>query len=174
LFGIFGIAAAACAQQHGNIAASEPLLHVSHQFAFTIHVPMKDAALLFGAHAERVWAGAEWDPQFVHPLPATDKQGMVFTVSHPHMKATWVNTIFDLNNGHVQYVYFIPDALVTRIDIHITSRDAKTTDVNVVYERTALSPEANAHVRKMGESDAKAGPEWEKQINDYLKSAASK
>ncbi|MCU1285530.1 MAG: hypothetical protein JWO13_1880 [Acidobacteriales bacterium] len=169
LMGILALTASALAQEHGFVPSSEPLLHVSHQFTFTIHAPMRAAAPLFGAHAERAWAGAEWDPQFIYPQPAADKEGMVFTVCHPHTNAIWVNTVFDLKNGHVQYVYFIPDALVTRIDIHITASNASTTNVKVVYERTALSPEANAHVRKMGEADAKAGPEWEKQITEYFK-----
>src|SRR5437868_2158823 len=135
LIGMLALTTSALAQEHGSGTKPEPLLHVSHQFSFTIHAPMKAAAPLFGAHAERAWAGPEWDPQFIFPHPATDKEGMVFTVAHPHMRATWVNTIFDLKNGRVQYVYLIPDALATRIDIHITAPNVSTTNVDVVYER---------------------------------------
>lgn len=45
----------------------------------------------------------------------------------------------------------------------------RATLVAVTYERTALDDTANAIVRDMAARDKLAGPEWGKQINDYLK-----
>jgi hypothetical protein len=44
----------------------------------------------------------------------------------------------------------------------------KRTGVEVTYERTALSAEADEHARHMAEGDRGSGPEWEKQVNGYL------
>lgn len=142
------------------------LAHTEERFAFTANAPMEQVAPLFGADKERVWAPG-WDPRFVHPLPAADEEGMVFTVGHDHLKSVWVNTEFDEKSGRIQYVYMIPGVLVTVITLQLTP-DSRKTKVEVEYNRTALSTEANAHVVHMAEGDRTSGPEWEKQVNGYL------
>jgi hypothetical protein len=92
---------------------------------------------------------------------------MVFTVAHGHRASIWVNTEFELENGRVQYVYVIPDALTTVITLRLTPQGNETV-VEVEYDRTALSAEADAHVQHMAEQDRSAGPEWEKAVNEYL------
>jgi|HubBroStandDraft_6_1064221.scaffolds.fasta_scaffold302208_1 hypothetical protein len=49
------------------------------------------------------------------------------------------------------------DVLSTLIDIHLSQSDAGSTIAKVTYERTALRPEANDHVRSLGASDGKMG-----------------
>jgi hypothetical protein len=157
---------------HGGMSSSSgPRAHTSEKFAFIANAPMRKVAPLFGADKERVWA-PDWYPQFLHPLPAGDEEGMVFTVAHRHLHAAWVNTQFDLKNGRIQYVYVIPDALVTMITIQLTPQDSQT-HVDVAYERTALSPKADGQVRHMAEGDRGSGPDWEKQINGYLQKTGS-
>ncbi len=143
-----------------------PLAHTEAKFEFTANGTMEKVAPLMGADRERVWAPG-WNPRFVHPKPAADQQGMVFTVAHGPYQVPWVNTEFDLQAGRVQYVYVIPDTLVTVITIRMTPQGDKT-HVAVEYDRTALKPEANDHVRQMAEHDGKSGPEWEEQINGWL------
>jgi len=146
--------------------------HTEETFSFVANGPMERVAPLFGAEKERVWAPG-WNPQFVYPAPAADVSGMVFTTAHYHSRAAWVNTAFDMKNGRIQYVYVIPDALVTVIDLKLTAQGDKT-QVEVTYARTALSAEADAHVRHMAEGDAKSGPEWEKQVDGYLGTVGSR
>jgi hypothetical protein len=155
---------------HHSAPSGNSLVHTEETFAFTANAPMEKVAPLFGADKERVWA-PKWNPQFVYPLPVSDEKGMVFTVAHDHLQAVWVNTLFDVKNGKFQYVYVIPDALLTVINLKLTPQGDKTL-VEVQYDRTALSPEAESHVRHMAEGDRKSGPEWEKQINDYLATAS--
>ncbi len=40
--------------------------------------------------------------------------------------------------------------------------------MTVVYERTALVPEANEHVQHFTKGDEEAGKEWAEQINGYF------
>lgn len=127
---------------------------------------MEQVAPLLGADKERVWS-PKWDPQFIYPLPAADAQGMVFTVAHHHLHSFWVNTELDLRDGRVQYVYVIPDALVTVITVNLKPQGDQTL-VEVHYDRTALTPEADAHVQEMAKQDRDSGPEWQAQINQYL------
>ncbi|MBZ5530228.1 MAG: hypothetical protein LAO20_02250 [Acidobacteriia bacterium] len=172
-----GFVAATAASQASKPQTSEyktQPLHVRNSFDFTVNAPQNVVAPLFGAHRERAWAEG-WDPQFIYPqsAPIEDKPGEVFTIQHGAHTSTWVNTALDFENGHIQYTYVIPDAMAVLIDIRLAASGASATHVAVTYERTALSPALNDHVRQQGESDAKSGPHWQKAIEDYLKNRAA-
>ena len=154
-------------------ATSLSALHTRTEFHFTANAPLEQVAPLFGAHEERKWA-PDWNPQFLYPNPPKDQPGMVFQVSHGQMTSTWTNTAFDLAAGHIQYVYLLNDAMATTIDIRLTHEESRKTGVTVVYERTALTPEANEHVQHFAKGDEKARKEWEDQINGYLAGLSEK
>jgi hypothetical protein len=137
------------------------------EFAFTAGAPEVDVFPLFGANKERVWAPG-WDPGFVHPDPAADERGMVFTVKRNGHEEVWVNTEFDPENGRIQYASVVPGAMVTVVTIRLLAQNDETR-VEVKYERTALSVAGAEHVRNLAAKDALAGPEWENGINAYLK-----
>ena len=151
---------------HGMEATANGRVHTEEKFSFVAQGPMERVMPLFGADKERVWSPG-WHPEFVYPSPATDVRGMVFTVTHDHLQSVWVNTELDWKGGRAQYVYLIPDALVTVITLTLKP-EGDGTRVEVEYDRTALSPETDSHVRHMAEGDRSSGPDWEKQINAYL------
>ncbi|WP_420140025.1 hypothetical protein [Sphingomonas sp.] len=144
-------------------AAAAPV-QVVNRFSFRLHAPMDKAAPLFGAQAERAWAGADWQPTFLFPQPPADVEGAVFTVPHGTRTATWVNTRFDLTNGRMDYVYVIPEVMTAAIAVALRPVAADETIVEVTYRRTALDPQANDAVVAMGARDAASGPEWKAQI----------
>jgi hypothetical protein len=154
-------------------AAPQELAHTRVEFRFMVNAPMEQAAPLFGANEERKWSPG-WNPEFIYPQPAHDQQGMVFRVMHGEHTSTWINSAFDLTAGHIQYSYVLNDAMATLIDIHLTRESAQKTAVTVVYERTALAPQANEHVQHFANGDEKAGKEWEEAINAYLAASGSK
>jgi hypothetical protein len=163
-----GMIAPICSQAQENLKPA--LAHTRNEFNFTAHAPYERVFPLFGALEEKKWAEG-WDPQFVYPSPARDQQGMVFTVERAGMTSVWTNAALDEAAGHVQYVYILNDAMVTLVDIHLAKAGATETRVSVVYERTALKPEANEHVTHYAKGDAKSGPGWEQAINGYLAKA---
>jgi hypothetical protein len=63
--------------------------------------------------------------------------------------------------------------MVTVIDVRFNPAGPDSTDVNVVYTRTALTPEGNEHVTVMIEGDKIACKEWQKAIDDYLSQSNS-
>ncbi|HEX8812163.1 MAG TPA: hypothetical protein VF742_09235 [Terracidiphilus sp.] len=101
-------------------------------------------------------------------MPGRDEEGAVFTIQHAHMSAVWVIAQHNIEARHFQYVYFLPDLLVTTIDVRFEPMDAKTTKVHVTYARTAVSAEGDEHVAAMSEGDKKSGDEWQKAIDAYL------
>jgi hypothetical protein len=162
--GIAALTAPALAQ-NGTTAS---LLHTSTSFDLLVHASYAETAPLFGPEGERAWAGKHWNPEFIHPLPAADTEGAVFTIQHGPLKAVWVNTAFNLDARHFQYVYFLPDILVTAIDVRFEPSGPESTKFHVLYTRTALTAEGNEHVTQMTESDKCAGRDWQHAIDLYL------
>jgi len=163
-----GIAPASLAQAPAEPATE--LAHTRESFSFAISHPYAEVFPLFGAHEERKWAQG-FDPSFLYPVPAHDQPGMVFTTVQEGMPRVWVNTAFDAASGHVQYVYWIADIMVAIIDIRVAGSGTSETQVDVVYERTALRLEANEQVLHMAHNDANSGPHWAARINRCLRSA---
>ena len=144
--------------------------HVSNSFEFDVRAPITEVAPLFGPEGERCWAGNHWNPVFVYPRPAKDAEGAVFTVAHGTHTVVWVNTIFDVAGGRMQYVAVIPEVMTFTVDVRLSPAAATLTRVRVTYTRTALDVSANDTVQAMGKKDGDAGPDWQRSIESYLKS----
>jgi hypothetical protein len=151
----------------GFFSMTQPM-HVSHRFQFFVRAPLIRASALFGPNGERCWAGPNWNPEFLSPQPGKDVQGAVFTIQHGPHKSVWVNTLFDPAAGRMQYVAFIPDTLVTTVDVRLTAVDPSSTSVEVTYARTALDAAANDEVEALGGRDRESGPEWQQAIEKCL------
>jgi hypothetical protein len=151
-------------------AATRPreAVHTREQFDFMVNAPIDIAWPLFGADGERAWA-ADWHPTFVWPATAVDVVGMVFKVAQGKQTAVWVNTAFGRMANRIQYVYVLPDVLVSVITLGLKPTE-ESTHVQVTYERTALADAANNAVRKMAERDRISGPQWSRQIERLLHS----
>ena len=154
-------------QQKLQTTAAVPA-YVKNSFQFVVKAPLSRAAPLFGPEGERCWGGQQWNPEFLYPQPGKDVQGAVFTVQHGPHKSVWVNTLFDPEGGRMQYVSFVPDTLVSTIDVRLTVLNSVSTGVEVTYARTALDAAANDHVQAMGKSDRESGPHWQQAIESCL------
>jgi hypothetical protein len=175
MFPVFAIAVlAAPLLSQSTPATQENRIRTQTSFDLLVHASYTVTAPLFGPKGERRWAGKHWNPQFVDPQSTMstpgDTDGAVFTMQHGPLTATWVTTQFDVDARHFQYVYFLPDLMVTVIDVRFKPVNADATAVNVVYTRTALTPEGNQHVTAMTEGDKAAGKEWQQAIDEYLAS----
>jgi len=163
-----GISSAGQTASDQSTAPAPQLLRTQTAFDLVVRLPYAEAAPLFGPEGERTWAGQHWDPQFLYPQPAHDEQGAVFTVHHGPFTAVWVNTLFDVETRHFQYAYFIPEIMVTTIDVRFNATDATKTGVHVMYTRTALSPKGNEHVTAFTATDRTASQNWQKALDAYL------
>lgn len=163
-------AAVLAASAFGQPAPMPNLVRSQTAFDITVHLPYAETAPLFGPEGERPWAGKHWDPRFLYPQSPHDEQNAVFTIHHGPTTAIWVNTLFDLEARHFIYAYFIPDIMVTTIDVRFTAADTNSTGVHVVYTRTALTPEGNDHVTAFTATDKSAAHDWQQAIDAYLAS----
>ena len=157
-----------------GLASMTQPVHVSNSFHFAVRAPLVRAAILFGPGGERCWAGPNWNPDFLYPQPEKDVQGAVFTIQHGPHNSVWVNTLFDPAAGRMQYVAFIPETLVTTVDVRLTAVDSSNTNVEVTYARTSLDAAANEQVEAMGKRDRESGPEWQQAIAKCLHPSTEK
>jgi len=144
------------------------LAHVANTFRFQLAAPLERAAPLFGPQGERCWGGKHWDPHFLYPQPARDTEGAVFTVQHGPHTSIWVNTEFDLSAGRMQYVSVIDGVVASIVDVHLMAVDPNRTNVEVTYQRTALSADVNEDVQALGNADRDNGPHWRQAIEACL------
>jgi hypothetical protein len=68
----------------------------------------------------------------------------------------------------MQYVSFVPERLVSVVDVCLSSVDSSSTRVEVAYARTALDAAANDEVEALGKRDRDSGPEWAQAIAKYV------
>ena len=55
--------------------------------------------------------------------------------------------------------------MVTTIDVLFTPANSSTTQVHVIYTRTALTPEGNDHVTAFTANDKAAAHDWQQSID---------
>jgi hypothetical protein len=93
---------------------------------------------------------------------------MVFSVLYDHQPESWVNTLYDLKGRHIQYVYFVPEVMVTLVDVRFKLIDSRRTDVTIEFTRTALNPQANPKVRAASQADESAAEFFQQLIDSYF------
>lgn len=150
---------------------TRPRIRTDNSFEFTVPAALERVAPLFGAWAERAWAGPDWSPRFLHPEPAHDEEGMVFQVAHAEGISTWVNTLLDLDAGRIQYVYVLPGVQAVVIDLRLSRLREDETAVVVRYRRTALDAAHDDPIEALGRGDAANGPKWAAALATCLRRA---
>jgi hypothetical protein len=60
--------------------------------------------------------------------------------------------------------------MVTTIDVRFTPTTSTSTQVHILYTRTALTPEGNQHVTTFTAKDKTAAHVWQQEIDNYLAS----
>lgn len=171
--GALGLVGAAALHARSRLRSGEAVVRTDERFEFTVRAPLREAFPLFGAWAERAWAGDDWQPRFLHPDPPRDEEGAVFLLDHGHAhQAVWINTAFDAAQGRAQYVYVVPEVQSALINLALTEApDGASTRVQVRYRRTALDPSMNERVRRLGARDATQAAEWEDAVNRAIETA---
>ncbi|HLJ46151.1 MAG TPA: hypothetical protein VKU01_09095 [Bryobacteraceae bacterium] len=154
---------------HAQTAAA--LAHNESSFDLAFKAPYSVVAPLFGAEGERLWAGAEWNPQFAFPSPGKDVMGAVFAIENSGHKSYWMTAVYDLSARHIQYIYITPSAMMNKIDITFPETGPDLTKVHVAYTRTALQQEINPQVEHAAAQDSLRAHEWQQAIDKYLAAA---
>ena len=136
--------------------------------------PMPKLLQLFGPEGERAWAGKHWNPEFLHPQPAADIEGAVFTIPHgaiqrrlgQHPPSTSTRAIF---NTSISCPISWSLSSMSALNPPRRPQPASTSST-----REQHHADGNAHVAAMSHGDQSAGKEWQQAIDDYLASVEKK
>lgn len=138
-----------------------------HRLTGRIQVPLppRDAFVLFTALGERHWARG-WDPHF--PVPSADdsEPGTVFETESHGRRTTWVVTQ-RIAPTQVSYARFTPGDRTGTVSVTLHAH-GEGSDVEVSYDLTALTPEAEHDLQQFADGYAAYLQSWQSAISEYL------
>ena len=124
--------------------------HVSTTMTFVVKASMQKTAPLFTPTGMQCWLGSHFQPEIIHAQPVQDTAGAVFTMQQGPQKSVWVNTLLDMKDGRLQYAMFVPDTMVTIVDVRMMADGKDATRVELTHTVTPLSAEAREAMKSMG------------------------
>jgi len=124
-------------------------------FSFEIHLALApaDALVLFTPEGERAWEPG-WNPVFASEAVFTTDDG----------GRAWVIEAYDGEAGTIRYTAFLPGQTVTRIAINVRAEGAGSS-ARVAYDRTSISPGADADVAAFAEQAESMRAQWQHAID---------
>ena len=141
----------------------------TQSFTIVLNGSVSDVTPLFGPVREAEWA-PDWSPRFIHPAHGVQREGVVFTTSPGHGRdRLWLLTTYDARNGRVEYVGVTPAFTANQIKVHVVPDGERHCKATITHRRSALAPEGNEEVAKLGEHWAEEQRiHWEMAINEAL------
>ncbi len=126
-----------------------------------ISLSAQEAFQLFTPRGEREWAPG-WDPTFPTPSSDDSEPGTVFeTEAHGH-RGTWLVT--DRVPGRqIAYAQVIPGQRAGRVTVTLDATE-RGSEVEVVYELTALSEPGAHHLKQFAEGYTEYLESWQDAI----------
>jgi len=161
----FALVQAALTGQAGTAGVEQR----TQSFTITLNGLVGDVTPLFGPVREAEWA-PDWSPRFIYPAQGVHHEGAVFTTTSGHGNARlWLLTTYDVRNGRVEYVVMTPAFTATEIKIRVVPDSEQYCKATITYRRSALAPQGNEEVAKLGEHWAEEQRiHWETAINEAL------
>lgn len=131
----------------------------------SVRLPPADAFRLFTPRGEQDWAH-HWFPRFPVPVIDDSEPGTVFeTHAHGH-RAVWVVTGREPGR-RISYSRVIPGGSAGTVTV-ILSPSGEYSQAEVIYEITALTPEASAELRNFAEGYPAYLRSWQDEIEHAL------
>ncbi len=139
----------------------------THMLEFTAFI--EQVFPLFTPVKEKLWL-THWEfAPIYHETPSLEESGAVFITQHGNQpEEFWVMADYDPQQHRVQYVRFLPELMVTTIQIECVQLGDQTR-VSVTYTRTGLSEAGNAKLISFtAESYREQMAFWQRAIQYYL------
>ena len=152
-----------------RVVDAEALEQQAESFTINLNGSVADVTPLFGPVREAEWAPS-WKPHFLHhPAQGAQAEGTIFTTAANGKERLWLLTAYDVNEGRVEYVFIAPGFTANEIKIHVVPDGDRHCKATITYRHSALAPEGNAEVEKLGPHWAEEQhAHWESAINAAL------
>lgn len=124
--------------------------HVERTGFLRLRLAPDAAVALLTPEGERRWIEG-WAPEYLHPRSGADPPatGTVFRTRHGGEETLWLVLGFDDAAGAVDYVRVTPGSRIGTVSVRTRSKGESTTEAEVTYRMTALSPEGNEKLSEM-------------------------
>lgn len=122
-------------------------LRCSHRI--TIEAPVARAFMYFTPAGESHWVEG-WEPVYLYPADGRTEPGMVFTTGAGAEHTVWTLADFDRVAHRSRYLRCTPGSRLVVVEIACRALDAQTTEVEVAYTLTALTPAAEPVLAAFG------------------------
>lgn len=141
---------------------------ISHSYTQTINGSVKEIMPLYCPVRELDWI-ERWDAKEVYTNSGYVEDDCIFTTSHGDDDLVWIVTDYDINKGHVEMYYVVPDLMITRLEIQLTPLSGKTTNALITYTKTSISEKGDKALKLFTKEQYEHMMlSWEKSMNHYL------
>lgn len=114
-------------------------LNVEATHRIRISAPVAKCHRFFTPAGEELWVDG-WEPEYVSPKDGRTRQGMVFTTGESDDFTIWNLVDFDTSRYFSLYARVTPALRTGTVEVQCRAVDPDTTDVDVTYKLTALTP----------------------------------
>lgn len=125
-------------------------VHLERGGLLRLDLPLDRAFALLTPEGERLWVEG-WEPEYLHPQarPDTPSAGTVFRTRHGGEETLWLVLAFDAAAGAVDYARLTPGSRVGTVSVRARATGEVSTEAEITYRMTALSPDGNRKLQEM-------------------------
>jgi hypothetical protein len=113
--------------------------HVEHRHRIVLALPVEVAFPLFTPKGEEAWAPG-WAPEYLFPADGETREGMVFRTFHGGETTLWGCVDYRPQEHVVRYARVNPETRFAFVEVECRAIGPATTEVEVGYAQTAVSP----------------------------------
>ena len=146
-------------------------LRLTQNYRQTIHAQPEKIFPLLCPVSEAQWLDG-WQYQMIFSESGRVEQGAVFrTPGLDEPDTDWVVTRHDPSAHKVEFIRITPFSRTCLLNISVLSQDETTSQVDISYTYTGLSPAGNDYIVNLSEADFITSMKfWEESMNHFLKS----
>lgn len=146
--------------------------HVEHRHRIVLALAVEEAFALFTPKGEETWAPG-WAPEYLFPADGKTCQGMVFRTFHGGETTLWGCVDYRPQEHRVRYARVSPETRFAFVEVACRAIGPATTEVEVGYAQTAVSPAGAAMLAETTEAAFAAAIDgWRAEIEAALARAA--
>ena len=141
---------------------------IAHTYEQIINGSIKEIMPLYCPVRELDWV-ENWAPKAVYSNSGLVEKDCIFVTPNGDTDVVWIVTDYDVAKGHVEMVYHVPGALVTKLEIQVTPITEEQSKAVLTYSKTSLSEAGDKALEEFTkESYDIMMDSWEKAMNHYL------
>ncbi len=142
----------------------------SYTYEQTINGSIETIMPLYCPVRELEWC-ENWNPEKVISKSGVVEKDCIFITTHGKHEVTWIVTDYNIERGHVEMYYLVPDVIVTKLEIQLAYLSKEKSKAVITYSKTALGETGNQVLEEYSkESYDIMMDSWEKAMNHFLKS----